>query len=240
MDIYNRIKSVIKWLIGNGFGNSQMDIGRLLGYSNKSSFSQVINGKVPLPGDFIDRLSSISGNINKVWIVDGVGDMLMSNDSVGINNYKLYEEKEYDKQLNFFEEKNISGAKAIPLIPIDAMAGYMKGELKIMEYECEYYIIPIFKDAEFLIQVRGSSMTPKYNSGDIVACKRLNLNDIFFQWNKVYVIDTDQGALIKRIKKSTNESHILLVSENKDYDSFELSKSQINSIAMVVGVIRLE
>ena len=40
-------------------------------------------------------------------------------------------------------------------------------------------------------------MQPKYNSGDLVACRVVPLGT-FFQWNKVYVLDTEQGALIKR------------------------------------------
>jgi len=128
----------------------------------------------------------------------------------------------------------------IPLIPLDAMAGFGKGEFQIMEYECERYVVPMFIGAEFLIPVKGSSMIPKYNSGDVVACKRLQLNDIFFQWNKVYVLDTSQGALVKRIKKGKDDDHILIVSDNEQYEPFELHKSQINGVALVIGVIRLE
>ncbi|MDR2287097.1 MAG: peptidase S24, partial [Prevotellaceae bacterium] len=128
----------------------------------------------------------------------------------------------------------------IPLIPINAMAGFLTGEVQILEYECERYIVPLFREAEFLIQVKGSSMMPKYNSGDLVACKKLSLNDLFFQWNKVYVIDTDQGALVKRVKKGADDDHILVVSDNKQYDTFPLHREKIYAVALVVGVIRLE
>lgn len=129
---------------------------------------------------------------------------------------------------------------SIPLIPISAFAGVVNGEVSVLELECERYIIPIFKDAEFLIPVKGSSMVPKYSSGDIVACKKLSLNDIFFQWNKVYVIDTDQGVLVKRIHKGHDQEHIKIVSENPQYDPFELHMSKIHAISIVIGVVRLE
>ena len=106
--------------------------------------------------------------------------------------------------------------------------------------ECERYVIPAFKNAEFLIQVKGSSMIPKYNSGDIVACKKLPLDGLFFQWNKVYVLDTIQGALIKRVKAGSDANHLLIVSDNERYEPFELHISQIHSVAIVIGVIRLE
>jgi phage repressor protein C with HTH and peptisase S24 domain len=129
--------------------------------------------------------------------------------------------------------------KGIPLIPAHAEAGVFSGEINVMELDCERYVVPVFKDAEFLIYVKGLSMQPTFRSGDIVACKKLPL-DTFFQWNKVYVLDTDQGALIKRIKKSAKENFVLVVSDNDKYDPFELSLKKIYSIALVIGVIRLE
>ena len=66
------------------------------------------------------------------------------------------------------------------------------------------------------------------------------MQDLFFQWNKVYVLDTNQGALIKRIHKGSDNEHITLISENEKYTPFNLHLSQIYSVAIVVGVVRLE
>lgn len=142
-------------------------------------------------------------------------------------------------EINKIKDKGNTCDLGIPLIPIDAMAGAFNGDFKVLEYECERFVVPTFKGADFLISVKGSSMYPKYNSGDIVACKRLQL-DTFFQWNKVYVLDTDHGALIKRVKKGKNENSILIVSDNPSYEPFELLRSKIYHIALVLGVIRLE
>ena len=35
--------------------------------------------------------------------------------------------------------------EGIPLIPIEAMAGALTSEQTILEYECERYVIPMFK-----------------------------------------------------------------------------------------------
>ena len=130
--------------------------------------------------------------------------------------------------------------EGIPLIPIEAMAGYGQGSEQVLELDCERFVVPTFRGADYLIQIKGSSMYPKYNSGDIVACKNLVLADAFFQWNKVYVLDTDQGALIKRVKKSTAENTISLVSDNLNYDPFDMELNKIHAIAIVMGVIRME
>lgn len=170
-------------------------------------------------GSLIVKFLTKFPNVNPNWLLLGEGDMLRSD----ISNKAI---------------KVSTGG--IPLIPINAMAGIAKGENTILEYECERYVVPVFREAEFLIPVKGSSMLPKYNSGDIVACKWVPLTDIFFQWNKVYVLDTNQGALIKRVHKGSDDQHITLVSDNKSYEPFEVALSAINAIAIVIGVIRLE
>ena len=194
---------------------------------------------------------------NKFYTNTGLSvGFLDSGSSLGVDKLKIILDNYHDLNPDWFfddekpmlkEKENLPVAvkseslqEGIPLIPLDAMAGYCKGEIQVMEYECEKYVIPAFREAEFLIPVKGSSMYPKYSSGDIVACKRVQLNDIFFQWNKVYVVDTNQGALIKRIRKGKDDEHILLVSENEKYEPFELKISQLHAIAIVIGVIRLE
>ena len=142
---------------------------------------------------------------------------------------------------NVDEEYAISNY-GIPLISIDAMAGFGEGSLQVMQYDTEKYIVPEFTElnVDFMIRVKGSSMYPKYNSGDLVACKKLSIKDLFFQWNKVYVLDKEQGALIKRIKKSDTDNCIKIVSDNPNYDPFVMPLDKIYAISLVVGVIRLE
>lgn len=134
----------------------------------------------------------------------------------------------------------LQAERGIPLIPDYAFAGFAPGnDIQILELNCEKYVIPHFKGADGLIHVKGSSMYPKYNSGDIVAFKKLSMGT-FFQWNKVYIIDTEQGLLIKRVQQADDGEHIILVSDNPNYKPFPLPLTDIYSLAIVVGVIRLE
>ena len=183
-----------------------------------------------------DKVFSLCEHINIDWLLTGRGSMLKT-DTTPLMGDQDSPKEEDDRPVAIHTDNPKEG---IPLIPINAMAGAMMGEQTVMEYECERYVVPLFKGAEFLIPVKGSSMYPKYSSGDIVACKRIPMTDIFFQWNKVYVLDTNQGALIKRIKKGSDAEHILIVSDNKDYEPFELPIRCINNVAIVIGVIRLE
>ena len=142
-------------------------------------------------------------------------------------------------------EKNVahhatSPNEGIPLIPFSAMAGALTSEQTVLEYECERYVVPAFNGADFLIPVKGNSMNPTFVSGDIVACQRVPMTGLFFQWNRPYVLDTAQGALIKRIKPGSDKQHVMIVSDNPEYDPFELPYSEIHAVALVIGIIRLE
>lgn len=171
----------------------------------------------------IDKIQTILEKFPKLsieWLLTGRGDMYRE-DSIPVATHT-------------------NSNEGIPLIPLSAMAGALTGEQSVLEYECERYVVPAFSGADFLISVKGNSMNPTYNSGDIVACQRVQMSGLFFQWNKPYVLDTAQGAIIKRIKPGSDKHHILIVSDNKEYDPFELSYEDIYNVALVIGVIRLE
>ena len=128
-----------------------------------------------------------------------------------------------------------------PLVRIEAFGGIGNAVFSIEEKDIQArYVVPEFEDSDFMIRVKGSSMNPKYNSGDVVACRILR-ERTFIQWNKVHVIATkEQGILIKRLRKGSESESVMAVSDNKDYDPFDIPWNEITGIALVVGVIRLE
>lgn len=184
------------------------------------------------------RFLAYAPEVNVEWLLTGRGEMLKTKETSS-DSPADEQPSSSDKDTNKIRiaQENEQG---IPLIPFSAMAGALRGEQTILEYECERYIVPAFKGADFLIPVKGDSMNPTYLSGDIVACQRIPMNDIFFQWNKPYVLDTKQGAIIKRIKPGTDKQHVKIVSDNPNYDPYELTYSEIYAVALVIGIIRLE
>ena len=204
---------------------TDIDLSNRLGISKSALSNWKARNTLDLPLVF-----SICEHINMDWLFTGEGDMLKSpNTPVD------------DRPKELAHHVAEGSHEGIPLIPLSAMAGAFTGEDNgVMEYECERYVIPAFKGADFLIQVKGDSMQPTYYSGDLVACQRIPLNDLFFQWNKTYVLDTLQGPLIKRIRRGSDDEHVLIVSDNANYEPFELSKSQFHGVALVRGLVRLE
>ncbi|MGL5914294.1 MAG: S24 family peptidase [Bacteroidales bacterium] len=181
------------------------------------------NKKRPINSDAIANLLVAYPEISPDWLLTGQGEMLRSAPDKETPAVRL-----------------AVGNEGIPLIPVNAFAGGFTGDTQVLEHECEQYVIPMFNDADFLIPIKGSSMYPKYSSGDVVACKRLTSWG-FFQWGKVYVLYTQQGTIIKRICEGKDKEHILVVSDNKErYSPFQLHISEIIDLAIVIGVIRIE
>ena len=230
--------------------------------ASKGVLSRAINNGTDIQSKWIELVVENYPHISADWLLTGRGDMLRQPPPVSAEHSTLSAtpapitgKGEKLKSVSSTPPPPTTPAtpapmppaakhtsdlsKGIPLIPFDAMAGALTCEQTALDYECERYIVPMFKGADFLIPVKGSSMYPKYSSGDVVACQRVPMTD-FFQWNKVYVIDTTQGALIKRIKPGSDKEHLLIVSDNESYDPFELPIQAINAVALVIGVIRLE
>lgn len=188
-----------------------------IGMSN-ASFGKCLKKGGAIGTDKLENILSVYSDISPNWLLTGKGDMLR-------NTTELTPTKD---------------GTGIPLIPVEAMAGCFTGSKTILLQECDRYVVPAFKNADFLIYVRGDSMQPRYYSGDMVACKMLSPTDLFFQWGKVYVLDTDQGALIKKVEQGTDDETITLVSENENYKPFLLPRRSVYHIAIVMGLIRTE
>lgn len=163
--------------------------------------------------------------ISPEWLLTGNGSMLKS-----------------DEQPLPEAKKTSSRHKGIPLIPMEAIAGFPAIDNDGVSFDdCQHYSIPEFeaKGANFLIRVSGDSMTPLYCNGDIIACRKIS-EIHFFQWGGVYVLDTSQGVLVKYVEEcEKNDDCILCVSENKRYKPFPLPKDDIRSLSTIVGLVRL-
>ena len=206
-----------------------------------------------LKSDTLSTVMEVFPQLSIEWLISGEGEMLKSpSDSSQPNTKELRRNYEGtprdDREMTERRPRELPVAKqvvngGIPLIPIDAVAGFNGwDENGVAELDCAHYDVPDFEaaHADFLIRVSGSSMYPKYSSGDILACRKID-EITFIQWGKIYVIDSRQGAMVKRLFPIEGDSAMLLCkSDNPNYPPFELPKEEIRSISIVVGAIRLE
>lgn len=185
-----------------------------------------------LKSDTLNKIMEVFPQLSIEWLLTGEGEMLRSS--------KAAPSQSDAKARPVLKEVTKGG---LPLIPIDAVAGFNGwDESGGSELDCTHYDVPDFEmaHADFLIRVSGSSMYPKYSSGDILACRKID-EITFLQWGKIYVIDSRQGAMVKRLfPMEGNADLILCKSDNPNYPPFELPKEEIRSLSIVVGAIRLE
>ena len=125
------------------------------------------------------------------------------------------------------------------VIPTGARAGTLADfSTSVAQYDCERMVTPI-KGADFAIQVTGDSMSPEYPSGSVILIKKINEN-AFIEWGKTYVLDTENGAVVKNIRRTDNPQVIECVSLNPAYQPFTMETKYINGWYRVLMVLALK
>lgn len=184
-----------------------------VGCITKQKVSNIKNGITDVKTEVVADLCSAFPKINANYILTGKGEM-------------------------FLDEESTAPIKMLPRIPYDAAAGCLTDTIEgVTEYECEKLpVVQAFPKYDFTIRVTGDSMMPNFHPGDEVACLRVN-EARFLQWGRVYVLDTEQGIVIKRIYD--NGDSIRCASYNPEYPDFNVPKEDIRSYNLVVGALRL-
>jgi len=167
--------------------------------------------------------------VNIVWLIVGLGDMLGK-----------------EASLSGASTKPSTGQEAtttpigLPLIPNEYLAPFLAGDHTEPNPDFPTnYVQTQFSDADFFTRVRDLSLFPLYNSGDFIACKIIQSTD-FIQWNKIYVLSTSQGVIVKRILEGKDEDHFKMSSDNPSFHTFEIARTEIKGMALVRGGIHLE
>ena len=222
MSIHLRIKEIRKKK-----NLTQAELSEALGMDS-SQYSKVEQGKLfPTIPQLTELCSRF--DIDATWLLTGTRKAERV-------DYNVVREPDTQYGLSSLEI-----TKLIPLVSIEAVAGFGSGAWNISKQDIQaHYFVPDFEKIDFMIRVKGSSMYPKYNSGDVVACRKIS-QESYIQWNKTHVIGTlEQGIMVKRIRQSKEPGSYLIVSDNPSYEPFDLPKSDVTGLAIVVGTIRLE
>lgn len=186
----------------------------------KSTYlSDMINGRVPLT-------ESVCQKISELFHISILEDKL--------EDFSFKESTKSNEQ-TYYNNDNSEYINYIPLLPISAQAGSLNDFMvSVKDSECERVVSPV-KGSDFAITVAGDSMSPEYPSGSQIFIKKINEN-AFIDWGKVYVLDTCNGTVIKRIfpAEDNNPRKVRCVSINPEYPSFEVSLDNVFGIYRVL------
>lgn len=179
-------------------------------------------------GDLASKIVARYPEFSLDWLLTGEGQMLK-------------EEKEKEREEEYELLPRITEDKGRPYYDVDFLGGY--GEFADdpasapVTYMIDYP--PYNKEGVFYMNVRGDSMSPEINSGDLVALRPIEAWYDFLLLGKVYAIVTLSGQrTIKRLRRGSDSDHYMLEPINPAYESQEIPKSQIERVFEVLGGIR--
>ena len=139
--------------------------------ASKGVLSRAVAQGTDIQAKWIKAIVENYPHLSPEWLITGEGEMLRQSDP----NREKTERRPREETNERLQMKPVATG-GIPLIPIDAVAGFNGwDENGISELDCARYDVPDFAavHADFLIRVSGSSMYPKYSSGDILACRKI-------------------------------------------------------------------
>lgn len=219
---------------------------------NKSEFARMIGVSPQAVNTWISRntfdidiVYAKCVNISPEWLLTGKGPMLKPTIQEPQVTTQPSTPTAKDRLPEAFRclDPLHSTQELIPLVTPKVAAGFGSADFVIAKSDVkEYYVIPKWKrqHVDFMIEVTGDSMQPKYSAGDVVGCTIIH-NSGFIQWNRPHVIATrEQGLLIKRLMPGTTANSLSAVSENTQYPPFDIPKDEITGIALVIGHVNLE
>lgn len=156
----------------------------------------------------LERIYLTFPELSRVWLLTGDGSMLAPNNTE---------------------------SETRPHVPAEAAAGIIGGLSEgVFPDDCIMRpVISAFPVYDLTISIKGDSMEPKYEGGDIVAIRKID----YIEWGKTYVLDTADGVIIKRLYDAGE--NYKCVSFNKEYPDFLVDKKLVYGVYKVVGLLRV-
>jgi len=224
------------------YGNKNMIKDRVVQYLDSKGISKykfyqltgLSNGSLDKTGSIgADKCELICNHFEDLdanWLLTGKGKMLF------VKNIVSEPPSEYGNK------------HLIPVYDIVATAGSNHGAVSDHPVE---YIDPgdLFRDADALIRVYGESMGAGYQSGSFVPIKMVK-NKALIVPGFEYVIETTEYRVLKVVRKSKLENHILACSLNDDiiekgelagqllHEPFDINMNDVISISKALGNVR--
>lgn len=213
-----RFERFDKYMKHKGLNDNQVTVECKL---SQGLLGQARKGKSDLGTKTIEKILNVYQDLNKVWLMTGEGDMLSSTSSAKPQQSKKAERVTDDE------------AYKVPLVPISALAGSLNDfSLSVKRDDCETVISPI-KDIDMAIKISGDSMEPEYPADSQVFVKKIN-ERAFLEWGRVYVLNTCNGIVIKRLMPTADPNTVLCESINPKYPPFEVNLENVNGVYRVM------
>lgn len=225
-----------------GYANNNVTIGRII----------ADRGKQP-SADTLQKIKARFARVNLNWLLTGEGDMLAPERGqyTSMEDTPTLQAAEpparFDRNAR---EVTVDMFMKIPLVPVPAQAGYLKG-FSDAEYIDELPTFPVIVDRSYrgkyrVFEVSGDSMDDGSSQAicdkDMVLCRevkrdlwcsKLHINT----WDFV-IVHRSEGITVKRIiAHDTATGHITCHPLNSLYDDFVLDLNDVLELYNVVRIV---
>lgn len=158
--------------------------------------------------------------------------------------YNQLEQKRQTKVYNFAEQQLEEQNSNVVQFPIqnnhEEVQAYLSAGTGILNYyEADKDIVEVPADApehDWIFKIVGDSMKPLFDTGDIVYVDEFKQGTDTIQNGRIYVVEVDGEAYIKKVYVYEETKTLRLVSLNKDYMDllFRFEDSDIKFIGRVI------
>jgi len=197
-------------------GHTQAEFANLLGISNTTA--DIERGRTKLSGKVVAELLK-QFKINPLWLFGESSQQYLNTSKVSVIPKVV--------TVNSAENENIV------LVNAKAAAGYPQNIQDTSWYEqLPAFDLPLpeFRNASYRgFQVEGDSMLPNLKPKEWVLARAMESFDEVSP-NKIYVIVLDDAVLVKKVEKSPNSQHIVLISLNENYPPYDIEPHKVQEI----------
>lgn len=233
---------------------TQEQLSKLTGYS-QNTISNHENGNRSLDEDNIKTYATALGLTsddlfealdiknsleNKIMIIDKKQTKI---DNL-LDVYSQLEESRQTKVYNFAEQQLEEQNSNVVQFPTqnnhEEVQAYLSAGTGILNYyEADKDIVEVPADApehDWIFKIVGDSMKPLFDTGDIVYVDEFKQGTDTIQNGRIYVVEVDGEAYIKKVYVYEETKMLRLVSLNKDYMDllFRFEDSDIKFIGRVI------
>ncbi|WP_213181230.1 S24 family peptidase [Enterococcus lactis] len=212
---------------------------------SKSHLSQYVNGKSS-PDQYKLYLLAKTLNVSEAWLLGyDVPKEDKKNDVPSIESiYNQLDQPRKTKVYNFAEQQLEEQNSNVVQFPVqnnhEEVQAYLSAGTGILNYyEADKDIVEVPADApehDWIFKIAGISMKPLFDDGDIVYVDEFKQGIDSIQNGRIYVVEVDGEAYIKKVYVYEETKTLRLVSLNKDYKDllFRFEDSDINFIGRVI------
>lgn len=203
---------------------SQAQFARRIGV-DPATLSKILSGKLPITEGFMNRVVVDMG-VSKRWLRDG-------------------EDLPFAKPLRVRTIEAGAGDDAdrrgVPVYDIDVTAGFGPLDRMLTQERVIGMIdLPRLSPECAIVRVSGDSMIPTVPPGAFIAVRDVTAAPAIF-WGQIYVVVMDAYRMVKFLRRHpSDQSHVLLHSDNPAYDDMDVNLSDIRSLYIVEAILNYD